>query len=150
MCWSKQTTFSKNPRDNYTKGHHQIVNTEIRLCFLQPKIEKLYTVSKNKSWRWLWFRSWAPYWKIQVKIEQGRKNHYHHSSAGKEFACNVGGWVQFLAWDDPLEKGKATHTSILAWRIPWTEHSRRAQRVGHDSVTFDSLQEKPLGHLSML
>ena len=28
-------------------------------------------------------------------------------------------WVQFLGWVDPLEKGKATHSSILAWRIPW-------------------------------
>ena len=30
-------------------------------------------------------------------------------------------WVQSLGWDDPLEKGTATHSSILAWRIPWTE-----------------------------
>ena len=29
-------------------------------------------------------------------------------------------WVQHLGWEDPLEKGKATHSSILAWRIPWT------------------------------
>jgi len=29
-------------------------------------------------------------------------------------------WVQSLGWGDPLEKGKATHSSILAWRIPWT------------------------------
>ena len=29
-------------------------------------------------------------------------------------------WVRSLGWDDPLEKGKATHSSILAWRIPWT------------------------------
>ena len=29
-------------------------------------------------------------------------------------------WVQFLGGEDPLEKGKATHSSILAWRIPWT------------------------------
>ena len=29
-------------------------------------------------------------------------------------------WVQFLGWEDPLEKGTATHSSILAWRIPWT------------------------------
>ena len=28
--------------------------------------------------------------------------------------------AQFLGWEDPLEKGKATHSSILAWRIPWT------------------------------
>ena len=29
-------------------------------------------------------------------------------------------WVQYLGWEDPLEKGKAIHSSILAWRIPWT------------------------------
>ena len=29
-------------------------------------------------------------------------------------------WVRFLGWEDPVEKGKATHSSILAWRIPWT------------------------------
>ena len=32
-------------------------------------------------------------------------------------------WVQSLDWDDPLEKGKATHSSILAWKIPWTLYS---------------------------
>ena len=30
-------------------------------------------------------------------------------------------WVQSLGWEDPLEKGMATHSSILVWRIPWTE-----------------------------
>ena len=30
-------------------------------------------------------------------------------------------WVQFLGWEDPLDKEMATHSSILAWRIPWTE-----------------------------
>ena len=30
-------------------------------------------------------------------------------------------WAQFLSWEDPLEKGMITHSSILAWRIPWTE-----------------------------
>ena len=43
-------------------------------------------------------------------------------SDGKESACNVGGTgVQFLGWEDLLEEGMATHSSILAWRIPWTE-----------------------------
>ena len=42
-------------------------------------------------------------------------------------------WVRSLGWEDPLEKGKATHCSILAWGIPWTMGS---QRVGHDWVTF--------------
>ena len=41
-------------------------------------------------------------------------------------------WVQSLGWEDPLEKGKATHSSILAWKIPWTVQSRGLQRVGHD------------------
>ena len=31
-------------------------------------------------------------------------------------------WVRFLGWEDPLEKGKATHSSTLAWKIPWTVH----------------------------
>ena len=41
-------------------------------------------------------------------------------------------WVQSLGWEDPLEKGKATHSSILAWRIPWTVESTGSQTVGHD------------------
>ena len=46
-------------------------------------------------------------------------------------------WVQFLGQEDPMEEGMATHFSILAWRIPWTEEpgglqSMGLQRVGHD------------------
>ena len=46
-------------------------------------------------------------------------------------------WVQSLGWEDPLQKGTATHSSILAWRVPWTEEpgglqSMGSQRVGHD------------------
>ena len=46
-------------------------------------------------------------------------------------------WVSSLDWDDPLEQKMATRTSILAWKIPWTEEpgrlpSMRPQRVGHD------------------
>ena len=45
--------------------------------------------------------------------------------------------VQPLGWEDPLEKGMAIHSSILAWRIPWTEEpggleSMGSQKVGHD------------------
>jgi len=36
-----------------------------------------------------------------------------------------------VGWEDALERGKATHPSILAWRIPWTVQSMRLQRVGH-------------------
>ena len=39
-------------------------------------------------------------------------------------------WIQSLGWEDPLEEGKATHSTVLVWRIPWTVQSMRSQRVG--------------------
>ena len=49
--------------------------------------------------------------------------------------------VKSMAWEDPLGKGMATHSNILAWRIPWTEEAGRLwfmvlQRVGHNCMTF--------------
>ena len=44
--------------------------------------------------------------------------------------------VLFLGQEDPLEKGKATHSSILAYRIPWTIQSMGSQRVRHNWATF--------------
>ena len=41
-------------------------------------------------------------------------------------------WVQSLGWEDPLQKGTATHSSTLAWRIPWTVQSMGSQRVGYN------------------
>ena len=46
-------------------------------------------------------------------------------------------WVRSLGWEDPLEKEMVTHSSILAWKIPWMEElgwlqSRGSKRVGHD------------------
>ena len=43
-------------------------------------------------------------------------------------------WVQSLGWEDPLEKGIATHSSILAWRIPWTEELDMLQSMGSQRV----------------
>ena len=55
----------------------------------------------------------------------------------KNLPAMQGTQVRSLGWDDPLEKGMATHSSILAWRIPWTEEpgglqSMGSQRVGHN------------------
>ena len=44
-------------------------------------------------------------------------------------------WVQSLAWEDPLEEGMATRSSILAWEIPWTEEPGRLQSTGSQSQT---------------
>ena len=65
------------------------------------------------------------------------------SSDSKASACNAGEfdpWVRSLGREDPLEKEMATHSSTLAWRIPWTEEPGRlqptgSQRVGHDWAT---------------
>ena len=55
-------------------------------------------------------------------------------------------WVQSLGWDDPLEKGMATHSSVLAWRIPWIGEpqglqSMRSQRAVHSWATECSIAE---------
>ena len=49
-------------------------------------------------------------------------------------------WVGSLGQEDPLEKGMATHSSILAWRVPWTEEPGRLQSQGHkESDTTEQL-----------
>ena len=57
--------------------------------------------------------------------------------------------VQSLCWEDLLEKGTATHSSILDWEIPWTEEPGRLQstglqRVGHDWATNTHFQSRVL------
>ena len=47
-------------------------------------------------------------------------------------------WIRPLGWEDPLEKGKAPHSSVLAWRIPWPA---QLQRAGHDWATFTSIAD---------
>ena len=49
-----------------------------------------------------------------------------------------------LGWEDPLEERKATHSSILAWRTPWTIESMGSQTVRHDWATFTSSPRKKL------
>ena len=58
-------------------------------------------------------------------------------SDGKESACNARDMSSIPGWEDTLEKGMATHFSILAWEIPWTQQSgglqsMRLQTVGHN------------------
>ena len=54
-------------------------------------------------------------------------------SDGKESTCSAGD----LGWEDALEKGMATHSSILAWRIPWMEEPRGLQSMGSQRVRHD-------------
>ena len=62
-------------------------------------------------------------------------------SAVKEFTCNTGAagdWVQSLGQEDSLEEGMATHSSILGWRIPWTEEPGGLWSIGLQRVRRDS------------
>ena len=45
--------------------------------------------------------------------------------------------VQFLGWEDPLEEGMVTHSSVLAWRILWTEEPGRLESMGSQTVEHD-------------
>ena len=45
--------------------------------------------------------------------------------------------VQFLGWEDPLEKGMATHSSVLTWEIPWTVEPGRLLSMGSQGVRHD-------------
>jgi len=49
-------------------------------------------------------------------------------------------WAQFLGQEDPLEEGMATHSSILAWRIPWTEEPGGLQSMGSQRVRNEATE----------
>ena len=49
-------------------------------------------------------------------------------------------WVQSLDWEDTLEEGTATHSRILAWRLPWTEEPDGLQPTGHKELDTTELQ----------
>ena len=94
------------------------------LLFLSSIIVSHYSWKKNSSIRpcatiwsrngsyWIWMRaSWVAQW---YRFQQPMKK----------------AWVQSLGWEAPLEKEMATHSSILAWEIPWTEEPDRLPSIG--------------------
>ena len=75
--------------------------------------------------------AYSPGLRILEDEESSEKMSFPGGLAGKESTWMRETWVQSLDWKDPLERGMATHSSILAWRIP-----RGSQRVRQDWVTF--------------
>ena len=71
-----------------------------------------------------------PFFGIEMNFSDG--------SVGKKSTCNAGdmGW-ESQGWEDPLEKDKATYSSILAWKIPWTEETYGLQPIGSQRVRHD-------------
>ena len=89
--WSRTKANRVLPRECIGHNKHPLLTTQEKtvhkditrwstpksdwLYSLQPKMEKLYTVSKNKTGSWLWLRSWTPYCQIQTYIEESREIH---------------------------------------------------------------------------
>ena len=89
--WSRAKANRVLPREHTGHSKHCLPTTQEKtldmditrwsrpkpdwLNSLQPKMEKLYTVNKNKTRSWLWLRSWTPYCQIQTEIEESRENH---------------------------------------------------------------------------
>ena len=74
----------------------------------------------------------------QSEVSQKKENSWAFLVAQlvKNWSTMQETWVRLLGWEEPLEKETATHSSILAWRIPWTVYSMGLQRIGHDRATF--------------
>ena len=90
--WSRAKANRVLPRECTGHSKHPLPTTQVTtphmdinrwsilksdwLYSLQPKMEKLYTISKNKAGSWLWLRSWTLYCQIQTEIEKSVENHY--------------------------------------------------------------------------
>ena len=55
----------------------------------------------------------------------------------KNLSAMLETWVRSLGWEDAMEKGMANHSSILTWRIPWTEEPSKLQSMGLQRVRHD-------------
>ena len=124
MCWC----VSPSCEERKQGGEHRISNA-IHLCSQLYLIGKLCYYMTIEGYKWLYYYMWVSLVAQTVK----------RLSAMQETR------VWSLGWEDPLEKEMVAHSSILAWKIPWTAELDRLpsmglQRVGHDfTFTFTVL-----------
>ena len=140
-CWWRECLLSKQPPSHFLSLWVLPPQTPVALPHLpQPQLLSLNII--QRCFKPLpFFPSHVPLW-----LRWEKKN----LPAMRETQEIQ---VRSLSWEDPLEKGMATHSSILAWRIPWTEEpgglqSMGSQRVRHDWVT--KLSFKPFLNLKTI
>ena len=138
---------------------------------LHSLIPKVYLSSKNFMTSCIWLKAeqhifkWFFLFKLCLLYKETIQHlfliSYYRASLVAQMVKNLPAtretWVRSLGWEDPLEERMATHSSLLAWRIPWTQESGGLQsmgspRVGHSWVTKHStaLQDRaiPYFHIS--
>ena len=112
-------------------GRAANIGTQFWACVLEMPIKQLKEMLSRlliDIWVWIGGRHYASWPSLVAQLV-------------KNLPVMQETWVQSLGQEDPLENIMATHSSILAWRIPWTEEPGRLQsmglqRVGHDWATF--------------
>ena len=85
------------------------------------------TIGKEYAFNARYLSSFPEY-RLSIPVFLG----FPRGLAGREAACNVGDLDSIPGLEDPLKKGKATHSGIVAFRVPWTLQSTGLQRVRHD------------------
>ena len=115
----------------------------ICICvFLVVTVQYNYSITDLFFWNYSWYLS--------------DYDGFRGGTSGKEPACQcrrcLEMWVQYLGLEDPLEEGMATHSSILAWRIPWTGGARWATIVhrvtkSHTGLKWLSMHAQEIVHL---
>ena len=113
-------------------------------CFFDDPLDVGNLISGSSAFSKASWNIWK--FMVHILLKPGLENfeHYQVAQRLKGLPAMRETWVRSLGWEDPLEKEMATHSTILAWRIPWTEEpgglqSMGLQRVGHNWVTSLSL-----------
>ena len=103
---------------------------ECRRLQFDPWVEKI-------PWRREWLLT-----PIFLPAKLNGQRSFPGGSDGKELTCDVGDLIPSLSWEDPVEEVMATHSSILAWRIPWTEEPGGIQSMGSQRIRHDLSAEQ--------
>ena len=127
----------------------------------------LYTVPSLQLMNWHWHSNCHPESTVYLRVHPQSctfcwfRQMYNNKRSSlvaqtvKNLPAMQETWVWSLGQKDPLKKGMATYSSILAWRIPWTEEpgglqSMGLQRVGHDQATNTHTHTHPPQHISTI
>ena len=109
------------------------ITGELRFCKLCSTANKKKNEASHKKWHIVLFHLYEMS-KVGNSVVVESRLAFPGGSVAKNLLVMQETQVQSLGWEDPLEKGMATHSSTLAWSIPWTEEPGRVQSIGSQRV----------------